>query len=97
MSDRDLYADLGVAREASADDIRKACRKLGREHHSDVNPNEPAAEKGFKRVPFAIPGAAVIIQVREEMAGQRRTIEEFAVRLSSANEPRNHRTRSLGR
>ncbi|MBW2293526.1 MAG: DnaJ domain-containing protein [Deltaproteobacteria bacterium] len=53
MTDRDLYADLGVARDASVDDIRKAYRKLAREHHPDVNPNEPAAEERFKKVSFA--------------------------------------------
>ena len=53
MTDRDLYADLGVARDASADDIRKAYRKLAREHHPDVNPNDPTAEERFKKVSFA--------------------------------------------
>ncbi len=53
MDDRDLYADLGVARDASADDIRTAYRKLAREHHPDVNPNDPGAEERFKRVSFA--------------------------------------------
>ncbi len=53
MTDRDLYADLEVAREATADEIRTAYRKLAREHHPDVNPNDPKAEERFKRVSFA--------------------------------------------
>jgi DnaJ-class molecular chaperone len=53
MDDRDLYADLGVARGASADEIRKAYRKLARKHHPDVNPNDPKAEERFKEISFA--------------------------------------------
>jgi len=53
MEERDLYADLGVARGASADEIRKAYRKLARKHHPDVNPNDPKAEERFKEISFA--------------------------------------------
>ena len=53
MEERDLYADLGVARGASADEIRKAYRKLARRYHPDVNPNDPKAEERFKQISFA--------------------------------------------
>jgi curved DNA-binding protein len=53
MDERDLYADLGVAKGASADEIRKAYRKLARQHHPDVNPNDPKAEERFKEISFA--------------------------------------------
>src|SRR5512134_2184007 len=53
MEERDLYADLGVPRGASADEIRKAYRKLARKHHPDVNPNDPKAEERFKEISFA--------------------------------------------
>jgi curved DNA-binding protein len=48
MSDRDYYEVLGVARDASADEIKKAYRKLARTHHPDVNPGDKTAEARFK-------------------------------------------------
>ena len=47
---RDLYEALGTARRASQEDIRKAHRKLAREHHPDANPGDPGAEERFKEV-----------------------------------------------
>jgi len=46
---RDLYDILGVGRDASADDIRKAYRRLARELHPDVS-GDPTAEERFKEV-----------------------------------------------
>jgi DnaJ-class molecular chaperone len=48
-----LYETLGVQRDASADHIRKAYRKLARKHHPDVNPGNQAAEDKFKAVSSA--------------------------------------------
>ena len=48
----DHYQTLGVSREASADDIKKAYRKLARELHPDVNP-DPAIQEKFKEVTAA--------------------------------------------
>lgn len=53
MEEKDLYAILGVGRGASADEIRTAYRKLARQYHPDVNPNDPKAEDRFKEVSFA--------------------------------------------
>jgi curved DNA-binding protein len=46
---RDFYDVLGVARNASADDIQRAYRKLARTYHPDVN-KDPTAEERFKEV-----------------------------------------------
>jgi len=47
------YEVLGVATDASADDIRKAYRKLAKQHHPDLNPGNDAAERRFKDVSAA--------------------------------------------
>ncbi|MGH2673871.1 MAG: molecular chaperone DnaJ [Actinomycetota bacterium] len=52
MAERDLYDVLGVSRDATQDDIRKAYRRLAREHHPDVN-SEPEAERRFKEINLA--------------------------------------------
>src|SRR5580704_15469593 len=45
---KDYYGLLGVKKTASADDIRKAFRKLARKYHPDVNPGDKGAEEKFK-------------------------------------------------
>ena len=49
----DPYKVLGVTREASADDIRAAYRKLAKQHHPDLNPGDKASEERFKAISAA--------------------------------------------
>jgi DnaJ-class molecular chaperone len=50
---RDPYQELGVPRTATADEIRKAFRKLAKENHPDTNPGNKSAEERFKKVSAA--------------------------------------------
>ena len=50
---KDLYEVLGVKKSASADEIKKAYRKLARKHHPDANPNDAKAEERFKEISTA--------------------------------------------
>src|SRR5262245_39654664 len=47
---KDYYKILGVDRNASAEEIRKAFRKLARQYHPDVAKNKPQAEEKFKEI-----------------------------------------------
>src|SRR5450631_144884 len=49
-TNKDYYAKLGVKKTATADEIRKAFRKLARKHHPDVNPGDKKAEERFKEI-----------------------------------------------
>jgi molecular chaperone DnaJ len=47
---RDYYEVLGVPRDASQEDIKRAFRTLARKHHPDANPGDPGAEERFKEI-----------------------------------------------
>ncbi|MFK1962371.1 DnaJ C-terminal domain-containing protein [Bacteroides fragilis] len=46
----DYYEILGVDKNASQDDIKKAFRKLARKYHPDLNPNDPSAKDKFQEI-----------------------------------------------
>jgi curved DNA-binding protein CbpA len=50
METKDPYNALGLSREATQEDIRKAHRKLVRKYHPDANPEDPRAGERFKKV-----------------------------------------------
>lgn len=50
MKYKDYYAILGVKKEATQDEIKKAFRKLAKRHHPDANPNNKASEDKFKEI-----------------------------------------------
>ena len=50
MEYKDYYKILGVSKDASEKEIKKAFRRLARQYHPDVNPDDSQAEERFKEI-----------------------------------------------
>lgn len=50
MEYKDYYKDLGVSKDASSDEIKKAYRKLAKKYHPDLHPDDESAQEKFKEV-----------------------------------------------
>ena len=50
MEYKDYYKILGLSKDATQDDIKRAYRKLAKKYHPDLNPNDKEAEKCFKEI-----------------------------------------------
>jgi molecular chaperone DnaJ len=86
---RNYYDILGVPRNASDKDIRKAYRRLARKHHPDVNPGDKAAEARFKEINAAY-------EVLSD-SGKRRKYDRYGDRWQYADQIEQAQRQSAGR
>ena len=98
---RDYYGILGVSRDADADEIKRAYRRLARELHPDVNP-DPGAQERFRDVSDAYevltdPEKRRIVDLGGDPLEQRRRARRRGVRPVQRVRLRRHHGRVLRR
>jgi DnaJ-class molecular chaperone len=97
METKDPYKALGLTREASQDDIRKAHRKLVRKYHPDANPEDLLAGERFKKVQQAYEVLSDEKKRREYDEGLRTSSRGSPGRSRSRESSSRPRTRASGR
>jgi curved DNA-binding protein CbpA len=97
METKDPYKVLGLSRDASQDDIRKAHRKLVRKYHPDANPEDLRAEERFKEVQQAYEVLSDDKKRREYDERLRTSSKESPGRARSRESPTRPRARAGGR
>ncbi len=94
---KDYYAVLGVAQNASADEIKKAYRRLAKQHHPDANQNDPKSAERFKDISEAnnVLGDA---EKRKQYDDMRRlgSFTGFGGRPSASSRPQGYGTAGPG-
>ncbi|HEV2130413.1 MAG TPA: molecular chaperone DnaJ [Longimicrobiaceae bacterium] len=83
---KDYYRTLSVAENASAEEIKKAYRKLAKQYHPDANPNDPSAAERFKEVSEAY--AVLSDEQKRKQYDQMRKFGAFGARAGGGFDPR---------
>jgi len=91
---KDYYATLGVTKAASEAEIKKAYRKLARQHHPDLNPGNKAAEARFKEINEAneVLGNAESRRKYDELGANWRNVDQAGEQHGAPHARRRSRT-----
>ena len=81
----DYYKTLGISRNASDEDIKRAYRRLAKQYHPDANPNNPAAETRFKEISEAY---AILVDNAKRSRYDRMRTDPAYYQRSSSTPPR---------